>query len=199
MSQQNSITSAQPGRFYVRSAKIRLCVFMHPVRDQQIALAPPADFAVLGVRFESRRIGKLKLMRQDNIVCAKILIAKAVGSIEMLINAEEPRVLGGPILNAGIAAMAEYGTPPPRTVIASPSRPSGWERSHNLGRQHQRVSSIRRRDAAVHPRARRRRARDARARSAACAPAPRPTSCAPMAHSPFAADTIRRAHCPSGT
>ena len=66
---------------------------MHPVRDQQIALAPPAHFAVLGVRFESRRIGKLKLMRQDNIVCAKILIAKAVGSIEMLINAEEPRVL----------------------------------------------------------------------------------------------------------
>ena len=93
VSQQNSITSAQPGRFYVRSAKIRLCVFMHPVRDQQIALAPPADFAVLGVRFESRRIGKLKLMRQNDIVRAKILIAKAVGSIEMLINAEEPRVL----------------------------------------------------------------------------------------------------------
>ena len=62
---------------------------MHPVRDQQIALAPPADFAVLGVRFESRRIGKLKLMRQNDIVRAKILIAKAVGSIEMLINAEE--------------------------------------------------------------------------------------------------------------
>jgi len=46
---------------------------------------------------------------------------------------------GGPILNCGIEAMAKRGTPPPRTVIASPSRPSGWERSHNLGRQHQRV------------------------------------------------------------
>src|SRR6478672_6506962 len=63
---------------------------------------------------------------------------------------------GGPILKAGIAAMGESGVPPPRTVIANPSRPSGRERSHNLGRKHQRVSSIRRRDASVLLRARRR-------------------------------------------
>ncbi len=106
---------------------------------------------------------------------------------------------GGPILKAGIAAMGESGTPPPRTVIANPSRPSGRERSHNLGRKHQRVSSIRRRDAAVHLRARRRRARGATARSAACVPAPRSTSCASTGHPPFAADTIGRAHCPFGT
>ena len=62
---------------------------MHPVRDRQIALPPPAHFAVLGVRCERRRIGKLKLMRQHDIVRAKILIAKAVGIIEMFINAEE--------------------------------------------------------------------------------------------------------------
>jgi hypothetical protein len=43
---------------------------------------------------------------------------------------------GRPILNAGIAAMAEYGSPPPRTVIATPSRTSGWERTHNLEKQH---------------------------------------------------------------
>src|SRR5262249_503703 len=53
---------------------------------------------------------------------------------------------GGPILKAGIAAMGESGTPPPRTVIANPSRLSGRERSHNLGRKHQWVSSIRRRE-----------------------------------------------------
>jgi hypothetical protein len=36
--------------------------------------------------------------------------------------------------------MGESGTPPPRTVIANPSHTSGRERSHNLGRKHQRVS-----------------------------------------------------------
>ena len=77
----------------MRSAKIRLCVFMHLVRGQQIALVPPAHFTVLGVRFERRHICKLEFMRQHDIVSAKILIAKAVGIIEMLINAEEPRVL----------------------------------------------------------------------------------------------------------
>src|SRR6516165_790224 len=106
---------------------------------------------------------------------------------------------GGPILKAGIAAMGESGTPPPRTVIANPSRPSGRERSHNLGQKHQRVSSIRRRDASVLLRARRRRARGATARSAACVPAPRSTSCASTGHPPFAADTIGRAHCLFGT
>jgi hypothetical protein len=39
---------------------------------------------------------------------------------------------GGPILNGGIEAVDKRGTPPPRTVIASPSRTSGRERSHNL-------------------------------------------------------------------
>ena len=38
---------------------------------------------------------------------------------------------GGPILNGGIEARDKRGTPPPRTVIASPSRTSGRERSHN--------------------------------------------------------------------
>src|SRR5438477_10357571 len=38
---------------------------------------------------------------------------------------------GGPILNGGSEAVDKRGTPPPRTVIASPSQPSGWERSHN--------------------------------------------------------------------
>jgi hypothetical protein len=106
---------------------------------------------------------------------------------------------GGPILNSGTKAMVWHGTPPPRTVIASPSRTSGRERSHNWGRHNQHLSSIRQRDAAAHLRARRRRARDAKARSAACAPAPRSTSCASMGHPRFAADTIRQAHCPSGT
>src|SRR3974377_2414981 len=39
---------------------------------------------------------------------------------------------GGPILNGGIEARDKRGTPPPRTVIASPSRTSGREGSHNL-------------------------------------------------------------------
>ncbi len=39
---------------------------------------------------------------------------------------------GGPILNGGIEAVDKRGIPPPRTVIASPSRTSGRERSHNL-------------------------------------------------------------------
>src|SRR5271169_5955104 len=103
---------------------------------------------------------------------------------------------GGPILFPGMKAKGAIGTPPPRTVIGTPSRlkRGGPKLSKDFY-----ATPLIKLDAGRHPPGSRPPARAATGRSAACVPAPQSLSCGSGAHSSCVRKTNAPRRYPSGT
>src|SRR5580693_4801555 len=71
------------------SAKIRLGIFVHPIRRQQIALGPPTEVAVLKVGLQKPGIADLQLVAERDVMGAEGRVAEAVVVVDVLVGADE--------------------------------------------------------------------------------------------------------------